>query len=153
MFVQITRSEQSVALTEIKAVEAKLGFSFPEQYQKFLLTHNGGRPTPDVFRFVREGSSYSESMVDWFLAIHTRDFNDFETYFDIYKIDQVRLPTELVPIASDPGGNLICISVNGENLGAVYFWDHDIEEDPPSYANVRLIANSFDEFLGALFAG
>jgi cell wall assembly regulator SMI1 len=150
MTVRIDESEASISASELEAIEKKLGIHLPDQYRSFLLVHNGGRPTPSIFRYRNEAGPYTDSEVDWFLAIQSKDYNDFETYYDRYKIHRIRMPTELVPIADDPGGNVICIVVDGPKLGAVYFWDHEEEQDLPSYKNVHLIANSFDEFMNLL---
>lgn len=34
-------------------------------------------------------------------------------------------PKNLLPIADDPGGNQICISLADKTFGQVYFWAHD----------------------------
>jgi hypothetical protein len=35
-------------------------------------------------------------------------------------------------------------------VGKVFFWDHEAETNPPSYANCHLIADSFNEFIETL---
>ena len=81
--------------------------------------HNGGRPVPNQFRFKKEQGPYTDSIVDWFLAIYEGEYDNFEQYFQTYKIEDDRVPEHLVPIAHDPGGNLVCISVSGSDVGAV----------------------------------
>jgi hypothetical protein len=34
---------------EIDKVQSQLGVVFPEDYRRFLLRYNGGRPKPDLF--------------------------------------------------------------------------------------------------------
>jgi hypothetical protein len=36
-----------------------------------------------------------------------------------------RMPAHLLPLASDPGGNLFVLSVGQNDYGKVYYWDHD----------------------------
>jgi hypothetical protein len=65
------------------------------------------------------------------------------------------VPAGFLPLAVDPGGNLICLVISGTNTGKVYFWDHEEEVEEgqqPGYSNVYLIANSFNEFLNSLTA-
>ncbi|WP_081743142.1 SMI1/KNR4 family protein [Acetivibrio clariflavus] len=39
------------------------------------------------------------------------------------------LPKDVIPIARDPFGNLICISVSEDSYGKVLFWDHEKDDD------------------------
>lgn len=140
----------------LSKVEKRLKIKLPEEYRRFLLAHNGGRLTPSVFKFKGQSGAYADSCVDWFLAVYDGEYNNFETYFERYKVERVRLPVELVPIAHDPGGNLICISLADFDRGSIYFWDHEHEHESTgksvsSHTNVHLIADSIDEFLGSLY--
>jgi hypothetical protein len=65
---------------------------------------------------------------------------------------QGRIPKKLFPIANDPFGNLICVSLTGEDCGAVYFWDHENEPDDEDteFRNIHLIADSWEEFIDGL---
>lgn len=143
-----TISKEYAPLTsgQLVAVEQRLGIHLPEAYRDFLLAHNGGRPKPNVFQ-TQDGTG---SSIDWFLGIHNGPYDNFEGYFINYKVTRLALPGNLVPIGHDPGGNLICLSVQGEDTGAVYFWDHERETSPPTYANVHLIADSFEGLLDSL---
>lgn len=71
------------------------------------------------------------------------------------KIYEGRLPEDLLPIANDEGGNLICIGLEGERLDQIFFWDHEEEADPrqgqvPSYNNICFVADWFWEFFNSL---
>jgi cell wall assembly regulator SMI1 len=39
------------------------------------------------------------------------------------------LPSDLVPLLNDGGGNLYCIAAGGSRSGQVLFWDHDAGPD------------------------
>jgi cell wall assembly regulator SMI1 len=153
MAIRIYESEKKISPRKLAAVEQKLSIKLPKEYRDFLLSHNGGRPEPDGFLAINDRGEETDSCVDWFLAIYNGEDDNFEDNFRAYKIEDVRLPDELVPIATDPGGNLICIAVDGPKCGAVYFWDHEMEAgtgEKPSYDNVYLIANSFNAFVDSL---
>jgi cell wall assembly regulator SMI1 len=153
MPTRIENSEAPLSEERLREVERDIGLNFPEQYRRFLLAHNGGTPVPAVFDYKIEKGAYTDSIVDWFLAIYDGEHDNFEDSVQVYKSREPRIPNNFIPIAHDPGGNLICISASGGDLGAVYFWDHEREADrgeTPSYANVHLIADSFDEFLAGL---
>jgi hypothetical protein len=132
-----------------------IGLVFPPAYKSHLLKYNGGRCEPNVFDFMENGA-LTQSMVDWFFAIYDGEYDNLLENLQIFKIDHKRLPTQMLPIAHDPGGNLICISCFGSDSGKVYFWDHEKEVDysiasDDDYSNLYLIANSFEEFLDGLY--
>jgi hypothetical protein len=142
----MSQTELPVDENKLSEVETAYKFRFPEQYKAFLLQSNGGKINPRNFSFGDE--DYEGSRIDRFLAVYDGDHDNFETYFKIYKLDEQRIPENLVPIAHDDGGNLICISVEGEDSGAVYFWDHEYELEDEE--NVFLIKPDFNEFLASL---
>lgn len=153
--MEINESKPPITEKQLAATERKLKISLPPQYRAFLLRHNGGWPEPDSFVFKQGRGSYSDSTVNRFLAIHDGPHSNFVEYFKTYKTEHPRVPEELVPIANDPGGNLICIALAGDRPGAVYFWDHEEEADfrdgePATWDNVHLVADSFDAFLQGL---
>jgi hypothetical protein len=94
----------------------------------------------------------SQSGVELFLAIYNGKYNNLERYIINYKIEQNRIPVELIPIADDPLGNLICIS---SESGGIYFWDHEKEmayyRKEWEFDNVYyLISESLPKFFDAL---
>ena len=127
----------------IATFEAKRGFRLPGDYREFLLTANGGKPDPCAFQLALRSGPYTDSLVHWFHALG----DDLESIADEM---HRRIPPELLPIASDPGGNLVCIGVEGDARGKVYFWDHEHEVYPTGWSNVDLVADSFDAFLRGL---
>jgi hypothetical protein len=65
------------------------------------------------------------------------------------------LPGGMLPVATDPMGNLVLLSIDAADRQAVLFWDHEgrtrllpspRSEDDQTY----LIAASFSEFIGSL---
>ena len=151
----IYESERPVSPATLDALERAYEFRFPEQYREFLLKHNGGRLEPSKFNYLEMRGPYTDSLVNWLFSVYDGEANNFEWYLRTLKINRVRMPLNLIPIGSDPFGNIICISTSGKDVGAVYFWDHEKEQDPdshlpPTWDNVFLIARSFDEFLVSL---
>ena len=144
----IKDSERAISDDEITRIELQYRIALPDEYRAFLKSHNGGRPKPSGFWFQTPRGKVRSS-IDWFLAIYNGEYDNWETYYHTFKVHQVRMPPELVPIAHDAGGNQICIDVS-KRVGAVYFWDHEEEADVPDYSNVYLIAASFSEFLDSL---
>lgn len=152
--ITFTETKIPVSLSQIEKVEEWIGLEFPLEYKKHLIKYNGGACSPDRFGFIENGK-YTRSILDWFLAIYNGKYNNLKTYIEIYKLDSKRLPTHMLPIAHDPGGNLVCISCGRNDYGYVYFWDHEKEvnyniSDDSDYSNLYLIAKSFNEFIDGL---
>lgn len=131
----------------IDEFERYLGMPLPADYRRFLLEHNGGKPTPNVFLISAE--KRSEDIVDFFLGLKAARISfSLEEYASRRKD---HLPSNLISIARDPGHNAICLSLEGVDVGKVYFWDADFGVvGAPDYSNLYLLADSFDEFLSKL---
>lgn len=150
----ITILESKIQLHEedILQLESQLGLSLPSDYRTFLLHHNGGHPEPNAFRSktILPGGEYD--ILAWFFCLQDGDMNDIRTVHNIF---QGRIPPNLLPIAEDPFGNLICLSSSGRDEGKILFWDHE-QEIPegliPDYRNIYLIADSFDELVNGLIS-
>lgn len=152
MYNEITGSFEPLTESKINEAEKRIGQAIPMAYRKFLLEHNGGHPEPSDFKMSNAQKGMTETgTVKKFLGIDgpektlNLDYT-LETFRD-------RMPTDLFPVARDPGGNLICIFAEGPNKEKVYFWDHEMEAEegqPPTETNLSFIANNFDEFLKKL---
>lgn len=151
MAIELTHSREPLNEEDIAKLEILLGISLPIPYKNFLLSHNGGHPKLAGF-YIQNNPSDNHGLIDYFLCIKEKDIYNLLTWIKRYKN---RIPSDLIPIAVDPGGNLVCLTVTGNNIGKIYFWDHEEEADEgetPGYANIYPIANSFDEFVGSLIA-
>lgn len=136
-------------LTEarVTALEAELGFALREDYRSFLLRYNGGRPNPSFFP-IRGLDLNPFGGIHYFFGV-TRPIASSNVGW-MHKTLKGRMPRELLPIAGDGSGNIICLSRAGVNEGTVYYWDHDAEHSPATYGNVYFIAESFDAFLDSI---
>jgi len=136
----------------INNFERENNISLPEDYIEFLLKNNGGMFIYDYVNFdFKDKLGDNTAIVDIFYGInYPADVYDLKTMLNRTRD---RMPNNIIPIANDPGGNKICISIKGEDYGKVYFWDHEFEADEdekPDYRNLSLIANSFTEFFKLL---
>lgn len=143
-------TKQPVTDSQLDSLEGRLKVVLPKEYRSWLLKYNGGHPLRA--RFIRKGISgpYSDGVVAWFFAVHEGQYENFESKYRFWILREKRLPADLVPIARDPFGNLICLAFDGPYKGRVYFWRHEEEADEPSYDNCDLIADSFSEFIAGL---
>jgi hypothetical protein len=149
MDFQLNESYEPITSEKINNLENKTDINIPLNYKEFLLKNNGGYPKKRGFLY-RVQTNGRRAVVNKFLGIHDGENNNLYKYLITYKIREKRLPSNLIPIANDPGGNLICLSINGEDVGKVYFWDHDLEAEEgqePDYSNVYFIADCIEDFL------
>lgn len=151
-----TYQDQPTTLEQIREAEKTIGVELPEEYKQYLLSHKGGHPDPDGFRVQWNGQDWAEgneiNSVAWMLAPY--DGED-ENFLDYYETHKGRIPDDTVPIARDPGSNLILLGTSGPNKGKVFFWQRDYEAEPgqgevADYSNVGFVANSFNEFINSL---
>jgi cell wall assembly regulator SMI1 len=98
-----------------------------------LREHNGGRPDKKTFDTVQT----KERALKAFLSFNEDDKGSAFVILDALKKEQ----PGLLPFASDPGGDYVCITTEGK----VVLWLHETNE-------VEAVANSFSEFLSALYA-
>jgi len=152
--ITLSKTEPKINSSNIAELEEYVGLTFPLEYKKHLLQYNGGQCEPNVFSFFENGKK-TDSCIDYFLAIYDGEYDNLKEYIKILKIDEKRLPSHILPIADDPGGNLICISCGNNDFGYIYFWDHEKEvdysvEDDSNYSNLYLIAKSFNQFIEEL---
>ena len=81
------------------------------------------------------------------------DFDDDLLYN--YKMYKKRMPKVLLPIAGDSSGNMICISISGDKVGCVWFWDHEeevYEGEPPGGGGMVMIREK-DQHVVEVFKG
>jgi cell wall assembly regulator SMI1 len=159
-----TEEHHSTTVENIEKLEHEFNLNFPITYKNHLLKHNGGTCTPSTFYFKERrrrlfGIGFkmvkTDSCINYFFAINGDEYDDLNDAIHIYKTDQKRLPNHILPIADDPGGNLICISCGAKDYGKIYFWDHENEidytkYDDYNYTNLHLIAHDLDSFLASL---
>ncbi|HEU4323598.1 MAG TPA: SMI1/KNR4 family protein [Roseiflexaceae bacterium] len=132
---------------ELKLFEDEFNISLPEKYKNFIITHNGGRPEKGIFQIQ---SMDDIGILNWFFGVNVKSNYDLAKHIRDYK---EYLPSGIIPVAEDPGGNFICISVEPENRGAVYYWDQEddvFKGGEPSYKYLHQIAEDFEDFVNNL---
>ncbi|PKA10471.1 hypothetical protein CH372_19250 [Leptospira meyeri] len=60
------------------------------------------------------------------LSRYVNDLNEFDF---IKTDDDFKFPKDIIPIAVDQGGNLICVSLGESLMSGIYFWDHEEYDD------------------------
>lgn len=127
MTVQLKNGKPAPKET-IVAIEAVVG-PLSESVRRFLAYHDGAEPESNTFRV----SDNCDSGVRRFIPAS-------EVLRQCRYIDG--LPSRAYPLAEDDCGNFVV--VDEDRSGAVFFWDHEVLDDP-----VKLAPN-FDAFLDLL---
>jgi hypothetical protein len=146
MTVEFTPLFPPIHESDIEALEKQLQVRLPASYRNFLLEHNGGELSPNVFLISeREGNDN----LRYLFGIGDDEDYSISGYMEIYS---GRIPDNFLAIGADDLGNLVCLSIKGDDVGKIYFWDHDWEvvEGVPDYSNVTLVADSFSQLLEEL---
>jgi len=154
MLNQMTHTLGPIDPAAIPRAEREIGAPFPEEYKRFLLKYNGGRPQPADFLIHWGGQDWADQypvgVVDVFLGFRSGEQTDFFHRLEVYR---ERIPADTIPIADDPGGSLLLLGVRGSNTGRVFFWAHDYEVDEAQsadYSNIGIVAPDFDALLQCL---
>lgn len=149
--MQIQDSGKQLSHDDIAKFEKELGVSLPEDYKEFMLKNNGGMSELDwgfdFFDVAAEAES--SSMIQEFLVIYDEETYEDDDLKKIYRIlrENGEIPPNILPIADDPSGNLICMSVAEENYGRIFFCDHELEEQTTGCMVMSVVARSFTEFV------
>jgi len=142
---KIINSHKKLTIEEIKEFETENQVSFTKKYKEFLIQWNGGYPEPNLFRVSDE---QGVSVLNEFYGIGDM-YSNLADYIDIY---EYRLPDGFLPIANDPGGNIICLGTQEPYYEKIYFWDHEQEpEDAEDMSNMYFLADNIDDFLDNLY--
>ena len=139
---------KKIDLKTIKDFEEKNSLTLPEIYRNFLFENNGSYPNFGRFKTLDNKEC---SVVDTFLGLGVEEYKNLDFYWSIYKS---RIPNGFFPIAFDPGGNLILLTLDEERkMSGVYFWDHEkeLESSNSKLSSVTKIAHSLDSFINILF--
>jgi hypothetical protein len=134
---------------EIEALENKYNLKLHHDHKKLLLLCNGGQ-TDRCLSYFQSNGVIQKCILNWILSISDDEYDNLERYIKTFKINQKRLPDNLIPIGNDPGGNLFCISTYGNDEGKIYFWEHEFEvedDEEPNYSNVFFVANRLEDFI------
>jgi hypothetical protein len=147
-----------VAEEELNAIETALGVALPGDYREFVQKFGTSAFGALVQFQPIEGEV---GPLSHFYGSKSAGSNSLMRNVEKY---QGRMPETMIPIADDGGGNQICLGIDGEDQGKVYYWDHHNEWDeedyleehgkpmPPEvkFQNVHLIAESFEDFIQRL---
>lgn len=132
-----------VSLEQIEIFEQTNNIKFPMLYRDFLLKYNGGRVEPNVFRI---SSEEEESALNVFYGIGDMR-NNLQKKFGFF--DEI-LEIGFIPIASDSGGNQVCLGMQEEFYDQIFYWIHDGEYED-AMDNMHFLAKNISVFIDNLY--
>lgn len=144
----VNNAKRPLTSKEIIEFERKHGFELPRDYAEFMLRSNGGSPDRKGFLNLVDESQFG-NLVAFFMPLNVgQDLNYYR------ERNEGLLPSHLLIVATDAGGEFICLSVSGATKGKMFVWDTSLE---PNFATGEvavlypIIAESFADFLNKLF--
>jgi hypothetical protein len=148
--ITVAGASRPVTAEVIRELQSETGVTLPEGYRAFLLKHNGGTPNPDGF------TSKDKKLSSFVTRLAPMsDEDEYNLQGEIERITEYRyIPSDMIPIGIDPVKNRIVLVVSGPDTGKVFYWAWDEEPETPTCSRkyMRLLADSFDEFLASLHA-
>ena len=123
----------------------KARVQFPQDYIEFLKKNNDGELDENILELPD-----NECCIRYFYGTTEEDYSDL---LSNYKWYADRLPKKCIPIADPDFGNQICMSLDEEHYGKIYFWDHETmdtdygEKCVLKLEDMVLLADSFESFL------
>jgi len=131
---------------DLDELEKKVCASFPEEYVNFLRKYNGGEVEDNIIEL--PSGEIESFILSSFFGTRLEDINDLLSCYDTF---ESRIPKGSIPIGRDVGGNIVCLNLNRERYGYIFFWDHDIElefeDNEMEIQDLYYVAPSFDDFL------
>jgi hypothetical protein len=118
----------------VQHFELKNAIRIPDSLKKFILEFNGGRPSLSSF----DTDINKERVFKTLLSYNEDDIENIYKVIDMFKIGNV---LKLLPFASDPFGNYICIDFH---QNSIVFWNHETEK-------TEFISEGFNEFIQSLY--
>ena len=152
----LRKNNDTVSLQDIEQFENEIGMKLPNDYIKFITEFGlstfglDEEDEEDGCKYVCFSiESYykgGEGILDVFSGfVHHGAYSLLNSYLTY----EQRLFPAYIPIAYDPGGNVICMSLNSDNYESIYFVDHEEMEENRN-SKVYLIATSFADFINSL---
>ena len=129
----------------IDGAELLLGVKFPDDYRQCVRSFHGCQPDACDFRAEAEGKPWHGGIG----VLLTLDPFTPHNVFDVLSslaIDQ-QLPSKLVPIADDGGGNFLCLDYRRTSTPSVAFWFHEVGGDQA----VVFVCDTFSQLLNMLY--
>ncbi len=126
------------------AVEAEFAIKLPAFYIECCRKFHGARVTPHDVCIEGFGTTRLKS----FLPLDDHPRRSKLAQLARFMHSNGRIPEQVIPFASEPGGNYFCFDCRVDGEPIVVFWAH--EEEQMAHGGLHHVSNSFQEFLAVL---
>jgi hypothetical protein len=125
---------------DIIAFELWLKKRLPEDYKEFLRRYGHGRTSTDTTIYFQPLEEFNSDGWGAFELLYGLKEGGYSALPKLADLLHGNLPDEFLAIGRDAFGNQICLGLEGEDYGKIYFFDHET-------GGLYLIAPSFAEFV------
>lgn len=111
-----------------------------------IIYYNGGYPEKCIF-VDADGRKYE---VEHFIPIkNSSNKRSLEKVLSLLYDDKV-LPSWLIPLADEAGGDLYCYSLRENEIGAIYYWSHEFVYGENPEEHIKYLASNIKQFINAM---
>lgn len=142
MSTEIENGLGEISEDKVSQFEFNHSLKLPGSYRRFLLNYNGGRVRSGLFNFTNRSGDREMGEISFLFGIVNDNILSLQENIATYA---ERLPSDVIPIGRDSGGNLICLGVRGSEFGKVYYWLHYEEDEVADYHNLYVISEDFKQ--------
>lgn len=140
--IDLQGGKSAVSKDYLKKIESDLKIQIPLEVVDFYLKYNGGYCEKNTFFIDGDGYKINE-----FLPFGGVGDCIESTYREVF-LENDEMPDNLVPFASDSGGDYFCFESSGKNVGRIVFFESEYYDDPDQA--VVVLSASFSEFIEQL---
>lgn len=132
----------SINLKKLEAFEKQLKIRLPEEYREFLVKYNGGKLEKNMLTI---NESEEDTIIhNVYALVDNPPYVSLEEKYKIFNTNEFKFSNEYLAIMNDSMGNQILLKLQEPNLGTIYFWDHESDD------NFIKVSNNFYEFIDSL---
>lgn len=141
------RPDDAASLSDrvIDGAELLLGITFPDDYRDCVRSFHGCHPDATDFRADNNGQVWHGSVGVLLTLDPFTPCNVFDVLSSL-AVDQ-QLPSSLIPVAEDGGGNYLCLDYRHSSTPSVAFWFHEVGGDDGAV----FVCDSFSQLLDRLY--
>lgn len=139
-------TKENLLENDLLSVEKRFNFKMPKVIFDHYLIYDGGYPEKYIF-IDNSGSRYE---VEHFIPIKNPDGDrTLGKILTLLREDSI-LPSWLIPLADEAGGDFYCYSLREHELGAIYYWSHEFDFGENPEAHARYLASSIIQFVNGM---
>lgn len=139
---QITRQKANIEESDLRELEDKYDFKFPDAIRQFYLQYNGGQL--ERYCYIIQDDTYIFSGF-YSIKYGSATLND---KMELNYVDEW-WPKELIPFGYDGGGNSFCFH---KTSGKIYYVYEDTYDDDDGNVPIEYVASDFLSFINNMVA-